>query len=194
MERHTALKIAETVALALSPGCERMEIAGSLRRGSPDVHDIELICVPKVRPVRAPGALFPVVCKAVLGLSDQLAHAPGFGRGKWGEKFRQIIYRPGEPQQITIDLFVVEADSWGPQFAIRTGPAEFSKLLVSWAMQPGHCMKDGAIREIKSGRVLPFREEAAFFEWLGVPCWAPTERSAFRLTQYLDVHALERRA
>jgi len=44
--------IAESLMAALGPGCERIEIAGSIRRGRPDVGDIELVAIPRIEQIR----------------------------------------------------------------------------------------------------------------------------------------------
>jgi DNA polymerase/3'-5' exonuclease PolX len=41
------------------PRCERIEIAGSLRRGKPNVGDIEIFYVPRIGQVQVLGELFP---------------------------------------------------------------------------------------------------------------------------------------
>jgi len=42
-----AQRIAQIVKSELSPHCERIEIAGSIRRGKPEVKDIEIVAIPK---------------------------------------------------------------------------------------------------------------------------------------------------
>lgn len=42
-----ALKIAEAVLKELGPHCERIAIAGSVRRRKPEVKDIEIVAIPK---------------------------------------------------------------------------------------------------------------------------------------------------
>ncbi|MEW6287659.1 MAG: hypothetical protein AB1509_15670 [Chloroflexota bacterium] len=42
-----AQKIAARVIDALAPHCQRIEVAGSIRRQSPQVGDIEIVCQPK---------------------------------------------------------------------------------------------------------------------------------------------------
>lgn len=43
MKLEQALEIAEKVKALLAPHCERIEIAGSIRRKKPDVKDIEIV-------------------------------------------------------------------------------------------------------------------------------------------------------
>ena len=50
--RARALMLAQGLIETLRPHCERIEIAGSLRRGKPDVGDIELVCIPKADEMR----------------------------------------------------------------------------------------------------------------------------------------------
>jgi DNA polymerase/3'-5' exonuclease PolX len=47
MELSRAREIAKRVLVLLRPFCERAEIAGSIRRGKPEVGDIEIVVIPK---------------------------------------------------------------------------------------------------------------------------------------------------
>ncbi|GAH73129.1 unnamed protein product, partial [marine sediment metagenome] len=47
MELEKAKVIAENLKSLLAPVCEKIEVAGSIRRQKPDVGDIELLCIPK---------------------------------------------------------------------------------------------------------------------------------------------------
>jgi len=46
MDLATARQIAQTVQDRLTPFCERIEVVGSIRRGKPEVHDIDIVCIP----------------------------------------------------------------------------------------------------------------------------------------------------
>ena len=54
---------ARTRALALrellAPACERIEVAGSIRRGKPEVKDAEIVAIPKTYEVETPGLFGP---------------------------------------------------------------------------------------------------------------------------------------
>ena len=98
-------------------------------------------------------------------------------------------------------------------FAIRTGPGDFNRLLVTSQRFGGACPKD---RKVAGGRVWfidPGREDLArmaaskfakraergeidasliptpteedFFRQLGMPCWPPELRTERRRTQFL---------
>lgn len=46
--KHTeAYQIATRIKAELQPHCERIEIAGSIRRNKPEVKDIEIVAIPK---------------------------------------------------------------------------------------------------------------------------------------------------
>lgn len=47
MKYEDAILIAERVKAELEPHCERIEIAGSIRRKKPEVKDIEIVAIPK---------------------------------------------------------------------------------------------------------------------------------------------------
>ena len=47
MELEKAKAIAEELKSLLEPACEKMVIAGSIRRQKPEVGDIELLCIPR---------------------------------------------------------------------------------------------------------------------------------------------------
>ena len=42
-----ASKVAANLLRTLAPACHRIEIAGSIRRGKPEVKDVELVAIPK---------------------------------------------------------------------------------------------------------------------------------------------------
>jgi hypothetical protein len=53
-----ARRVGDELVAALEPSCERVCIAGSLRRNKPEVGDIEILYVPRIGQIRRPGALF----------------------------------------------------------------------------------------------------------------------------------------
>jgi DNA polymerase/3'-5' exonuclease PolX len=49
MKLHLAMTLAERVQRELQPFCIRCEIAGSIRRGRPEVGDIDFVILPRRR-------------------------------------------------------------------------------------------------------------------------------------------------
>lgn len=196
MELERAKCIAAELLTILRPSCERIEIAGSIRRRKAQVKDIELLAVPRERCERGAGSLFEAPVNLLHRNTDQLTSSPRstFQRGgKWGPKYRKLVYRCGL-EEIAVDLFMVTRETWGPQLAIRTGPAEFSHRLVShgpWGCMPeGYQLSGGMVRGESSGLGLCHCTEEEFFRFLNLPCWEPHERTEQRLAAYLDQHAM----
>lgn len=135
---------AESIALDLAellrPSCLTIAIAGSIRRRRPLVKDIELLAIPQT--ISAPINLFGDVHQ-VRDLLDEEVRAwleagtvqPRLdvnGRQAIGTRYKRLLFR-----DVPVDLFTAQSDNWGVQLAIRTGPAEFSKRLVSRTIQGG---------------------------------------------------------
>lgn len=183
--RQHALEVAHEAIALLAPACERIEIAGSLRRGRPDVGDVELVAVPKTH--AEPADLFGERTREVDELHDlaaqllaagTLAHRPDArSRIAFGGRFKRLTFRG-----VALDLFAVRepAVSWGVIFLLRTGPAAFSKRLVTpryyaGALPLGYRVKDGALWN--GGELVPTPEEADYFAALQAPYLRPEQRT-----------------
>ncbi len=109
-----ALVAAEMIE-ALAASCDRIEIAGSLRRGTPDVGDIELVAVP-----RGLWAIDDTVARLVAdGIVERLAGGARY------TKLRHVA------SGLQIDLFTPSVDRFGLILLLRTGPAEYSRRFVT---------------------------------------------------------------
>jgi DNA polymerase/3'-5' exonuclease PolX len=118
MKHADALAMAEDALNALKPYCERILIAGSIRRQRHEVKDCELVAIPR----RVPGGLF----------GDEFEVDPGFVtavnqwefvKGQPTGKYAQRVL----PGGIKLDLFIATPENWGWQLVIRTGSAEFNE-------------------------------------------------------------------
>lgn len=156
MELSKAKAIAERVVEALRPFCERIEIAGSIRREKPEVKDIEVVCIPRVRDM--------------FGFINQVLKWKKV-KGEPTGKYTQRIL----PEGIALDLFMARKDNWGLIYAIRTGSADFShKVLASGWVANGYNSKDGTIH--KNGKAFPMLEEEDVFAIAGIPYKEPFKR------------------
>jgi len=170
-----ARMIANALVLDLTPYCERIEIAGSIRRNRPTVEGIELLAIAKWS--RDPDRLFDD--ESVSLLQRQLARRVGEGRLHpliWGAK--QARFRLVKSGAV-LDLFVVTPDTWGVQMLIRTGPAEFSKRFVTQQSKGGLLPDDLRVAE---GRIwdgdtpVHTPEERDLFAAIGMDWIAPEKR------------------
>lgn len=126
-----ARAIAEALAAKFRPGCERIEIAGSIRRGRSDVGDIELVAV--TRHEEIPDGLFEMRTISALDviLDDLLAQGELASHPvdpKRGERYAKLLHVESGLQ---LDLFMTTPASFGLIYLIRTGPADYSRNFVT---------------------------------------------------------------
>ena len=154
MEYEQALQIAERVKQELKPYCERIAIAGSIRRKKPEVKDIEIVAIPNDR---FEIGLIINKWKKIKGNVD----------GKYMQ--REL------PEGIKLDLFFANEKNWGYIFAIRTGSAEYShKVLATGWLKAGYKGVDGMLT--KNKQEIEVREEEDLFKLIGVEYVEPRLR------------------
>ena len=173
---------AEELVTILSPACEQIEIAGSIRRKKPEVKDIEIL----VRPILSVHeiALFGSTEEAPDALDDIIRRTIGYGLLEWdtvtkrnGPKYKRFRLPKID---CAVDMFIVDADNWGSQLAIRTGCWQFSK----WFMTPvtvGGGMPAGLKHDggylWQNGEKLACPTERMFFATIWVDWYEPEERT-----------------
>lgn len=124
--------VREVIAL-LSPYCEVIEVAGSVRRGSKIVGDIDLVAVPKFEVKLLQSGLFPsdnlygdpddLLASFIHGLDDEFNSSIGSST--------HVFYYEG----VKIEVYTVDHVEKFPILKmIRTGPHEFSKGMVTLAL------------------------------------------------------------
>lgn len=171
MKLEQAQEIAERIKRDLAPHCERIEIAGSVRRRKPDVGDIEIVCIPKQsadsdlfgagRPIRDGG--FIQACGQI-------------GRILKGCLLTGKYMQFSTIEGINVDLFTARAENWGLIYAIRTGSAAFSHEVLArgWAWN-GYKSVDGMLT--RGGKQISTPEEADLFRLAGVKWIEPELRN-----------------
>lgn len=166
MEYQKALKIAEKVKALLKPYCQRVEIAGSIRRKKNEVKDIEIVAIPKSYNT----GLFENGIATIVNQWPKV-------KGELPCKYTQRIL----PEGIKLDLFFAEQGNWGLIFAIRTGCAEYShKILATNWVKKGYKSEGGFLftnsRLLTYGRQIAIREEEDLFKLIGVKYIEPEFR------------------
>ena len=186
MDWAEANKIAQGIIDWLRPACERLEVAGSLRRGRQWVSDIEIVAKPKLMPF---DELRPLIERVVdEGLLQEGLPSKDSKRAAFGPRY----YRLQHPMPcIQVDIFVVlPPRDWGVLYCIRTGSAEFSHWIVTEALRRGMKVKDGQLFRMgifdntSRGTIydeskltkIPCPEEQNFFQALGIPYLEPSQR------------------
>lgn len=157
--------IAERALAALAPYCERIEIAGSLRRQCTEVKDIEIVCLPRNRDMFEFEAL--------------LRRWPR-RKGQPGGKYSQHVV-----EGVTLDLFRCSAATWACNMLLRTGCRDFSHSVATHARLTNRRFVDahlwathgdGLVEEPELLRVIPVLEERDVFEALDLPWIEPHHR------------------
>ena len=178
-----AKKTADYLVQRMRPACYKIEIAGSIRRRKPVVHDIEIVVEPFVDALPnllGDAAVYHSRLDDVLAdlLEEGVLH--WFAGAKVGERMKQ--FHALEANGIKVDLFVVRPPAqWGSIFAIRTGPAHYSHWLVTPRRQggamPSHLVqRDGGLYE--DDRLIETPSEESFFQALQIwPAPEPWERT-----------------
>lgn len=151
---------------------ERWEFAGSIRRRAETIGDVEHVVIganlfARLDELVAGEGLFanvnPEFTKATYG-EDK--------RTKWGELARGVMFRGFKHE-----LYLCDSNNWGSILAIRTGPAGYSKHLVTMLSRFGAMKhKDGRVIETRTGNVIPTPDEARFLGLCGVAVVDPALR------------------
>ena len=168
--------IADRIKALLTPACDRIEIAGSIRRKKAEVGDIEIVCIPRLQP-----NLWGDEEQSVLDpFLDCLVGDGILIRGERnGPKWKQFFVPEPGTVGVKLDLFITTPAEWGYQFTIRTGPADFSKKLVTprkyGGLMPSHLKAKGS-RWLNNGRPLKTPEEADVFNLMGIEWIDPEGR------------------
>lgn len=161
-----ALSVASRLVYDLQDTCERLEIAGSIRRRKEMVKDIELVVIPK---------------EEIQGLLAEPGRSQGFIRTvmMWEKVKGDAMGRYTQrrlPGGATLDLFVATPDNWGLILAIRTGSARFSHEVLAKAwVRAGYRSEGGVL--MKNGTPTYVREERDLFSLLGIPWIEPEGRN-----------------
>lgn len=153
----TVLPIAQDLLKLLAPLCQRIELAGSLRRRKEWVHDIDVIVIPY-----AP-AVFAQKVMELYGRKPE----------KIGPKYIELASYQG----VQVDCYLADLRTWPTLLLIRTGSKEHNIKLCSKAKAMGLQLKangDGLLAA--DGSALAVDTEADIFRHLGVPYREPWQR------------------
>lgn len=178
---------AKTIAAIISPVCERVEIAGSIRRRRPEVGDIELIAIPKIDYETVPSPTLDIFTPDLQATTQRRRHRlwefldlQRTPFTKKGDVYRQFYWESWQ-----VDLFTAGADNWGLILLIRTGSADFSHWIMGQLNAAGYTSSGGRLykrdmlvcdKNLPKGDPIETRDEMEVFRRAGHIFLDPTKR------------------
>lgn len=170
--------IANDLAEALAPFCERICVAGSIRRRRSHVGDIEIVYVPKWTRDLLGAPMQSLADVAIEGIvaGGVLEPRPNKnGVPVWGSQNK--LARHVE-SGIPVDLFSATQENWWNYLVCRTGPAESNVRIATAARQQGwqwNPYSEG-FSHMTSSRTHAVTSEQEVFEFLKLPYQQPEDR------------------
>jgi DNA polymerase/3'-5' exonuclease PolX len=141
MKLKEAQKFAEHLMEQIRPFCDRLVVAGSIRRKKSEVRDVDLVLIPK-----------PLLWHRIVAALQRNLNAKVL---KHGEKAAQLTI-----DGINVDLYSATEETWEPLLLIRTGSAEHNIKLAMIAQKKGMKLSHKGL--IKDGKVVATTEKEIF--------------------------------
>jgi DNA polymerase/3'-5' exonuclease PolX len=160
LDLQPATALANEILSAVMAQCERIEVAGSIRRQRPKVHDVDFVVVAKS------DADWQRINETLKRL-----------KAKSNCSGKQLIktYVPFQNGLFQVDFYRAKHSTFGIHLLIRTGSALHNCWLAGHAISKGMRLKysEGLI---KDGVPIAGEDESGVFTALGLPCPSPAER------------------
>ncbi len=132
MELLKAKCIAEQIKAVLESSCERVTIAGSIRRQKPEVGDIELLCIPKY--IDGVDTLNAKIQTMIY--FDMLGYRLNkLGSKVYGPKNKLLVHTPSG---IGVDIFSTTAECWPVALVVRTGGKVTNQRIATAALRKNY--------------------------------------------------------
>ena len=127
MKLEKARAIANELKDLLRPACNRIEIAGSIRRRKPEVGDIELLVIPRANYLDR--LLHDLMMKDVLAMRLNKR-----GSRTYGPKNKLMVHLPSG---IGVDIFSTDEECWWVSLVVRTGGKITNQRIAVAAIRKG---------------------------------------------------------
>lgn len=167
-------QLAEVIMQHLAPFCERITVAGSVRRRQDSVGDLELLAVPKTVKAEQAGlfgdsrvseeSLLDAEVARLLKMGTFRPRPNKDGNTSVGPLNKLLIWTPAG---LPVDLFTTTVDNWGLSMLVRTGPKEYNMRVMARLRAlhlKGHAY--GGIED-QDGIQHSCPHEADVYRWLG---------------------------
>ena len=181
--REVAVGVAREVCSVLGAVCDRLIVAGSLRRRRAEVGDVEILYIGKTEERADPEDMFAEMTvdladEAILGLEAagvlerRLNSRGNETYGKLNKLMRHV--RTGVP----VDLFSTSEAAWWNYLVCRTGPAESNMRIATRAKNMGYRWSPygAGFEDRAGGRKGSVGSEREVFAFVGLDFREPWER------------------
>jgi len=141
--------------------CDRIEVAGAVRRRKAEVHDVDIVLIPQPM-------MWSTIVNRVVRMFDGVVE-------KGGDKMA-VLQLPVNNERCQVDLWVATHDNWGIVLMARTGSAEFNMKLAKHAHEIGRQYRISMGVTDEGGKILGSKTEEEVFEALKLKWIAPEKR------------------
>lgn len=199
MKLHAAISIAEKIVRELAPACERIEIAGSIRRARAEVNDIDLVILPKPGKLDAIKNRCKERCRVITDGRKNFICALKVGSSRCDDRTAQRAVPTIAEFQLDIffahgaepDLIENKPGNFGSLLLCRTGSKEHNIKIASlaksrdmaWKTYEGlyaggewRRIESGADEEYAGGKIIASETEEEIFQALGIEFVPPALR------------------
>lgn len=162
LEEASALadQIVDTIKHLCDP--EHIMVVGSIRRKSPEVHDIDIVLIPQ-------SWMWNTIIQTIK--TNWLAQVVEAGQ----ELARLMVSTGATSEPVQVDIYRARPETWGVLLLIRTGSIHHNIKLCSRAKSMG-MMLSAAKGVIKDGKVIASRTEEEIFKALEMDFVEPEKR------------------
>ena len=174
MKLEEARVLADRACRILACFCDRVEVAGSIRRGKVEVGDIDIVAVPKAMILPGAGLFGAARVTADQAWNELIPLA--FKKACFlveasGKELLRCFFLNG----CQVDIYRARPETWGVILLVRTGSKEHNVKLCTIAQSKG--MKLSASQGLldKSG-IVACRTEEGIFSALGLNFVEPKDR------------------
>jgi DNA polymerase/3'-5' exonuclease PolX len=159
-----AKKIAEDILEQLKPHCERIEIAGSIRRNKSDIGDVDLVMIPK----NYETGLFSTGISTILDNFEKVKGDLIYGQTRNAIRIH--------PKGLKLDCYFCESDNYGLIKTIRTGSENFNRtILIPAINRAGYRSRDGHLTF--EDEIIEVTEEENLFKLIRLGYVEPEKRN-----------------
>lgn len=158
--RYEALKVGKELIETFKPVTEKICIAGSIRRETSEVGDIEILYIPKFENRD----------------TDQLSLRRKINNTVTNGKLVKLFTH--RKTGIPVDLFATTASHWFSSLVCRTGGKTLNAEIAAAAKTMGYRWKMGGegFMHYASSRIIPVNSEEELFRFVGIPYLHPRNR------------------